>query len=153
MKNFTKNYPITLQFNKMNSRILNNKVVLKILISFLVLLTYGNSLAQVNNNNSNVKEVTSFLSSLKKISSSDYENVRGLLYDLNPAIYAENNTLEIFKEGGKECTVLFSDMTSLNYIKNNTIPSNSIELVRINIIKTTDLNGKIDLSIFSNFPN
>lgn len=123
MKNFTKNHPITLQFNKMNSRILNNKVVLKILISFLVLLTYGNSLAQVNNSTFNVKKVNSFLATLKTASTSDYENARVLLYDLNPAIHTQNNTMEVCKENGKDGTVICSDMASLNYIKNNSITS------------------------------
>lgn len=148
MKNFTQNHPITLQFDKMNYRIWNNKVVLKTLILFL--LTCLNSVAQTTSNTPNIKEITSFLSTLKANSVSDYEKLNGLAYNLNPAIYTYDNTLKVY---GENYTVLFSDMASLNYIKNNVIPSHSIEMVRINITKTTDLNRKIDLSIFSTFPN
>lgn len=147
MKNYTLNQPFHLLFYKIFFFNKNHKLALKILISFLVLLTYESSLAQVTNN---AKEVSTFLGSLKITSASEYENARGLLYDLNQAIYTYNNTLNIY---GENCTVLYSDMASLNYIKNSSISSNSIEMVKINIAKTTDLREKIDLSIFSNFPN
>ncbi len=123
---------------------------MKISIIFLVSLTCQNSVAQGVNSNSSIKEVNSYLSDAKTTSISDHQNLDGLIHNLNPAIYIYDNTLKIY---GENCTVIFSDIASLNFIKNNTIPSNNIEMVRINISKNTDLSAKIDLSIFSNFPN
>lgn len=151
MENFTLNQPKTLQFNKMNYSIWNFKVVLKILILFLVLLGFENSIAQTSSNTPNTKEINSFLSTLKTSSSSDFEKLDGLVHKLNPAVYAYDNTLKIF---GQNSTVLYTDLASLNYIKNNSIPAaNTIELIRIDIKKSSDLYGKIDLSMFSDFPN
>lgn len=150
MKNFNLNQRFNLQLNRMNYRNWNLKVIIKISIILLVSLTYQNSMAQSATSNPSVKEVNSYLSEVKTTSASDYQNLEGLIHNLNPAIYTYDNTLKIY---GENCTVLFSDIASLNFIKNNTIPSNSIEMVQINISKKTDLSGKIDLSIFSNFPN
>lgn len=150
MKNFNLNQRFNLKLNRMNYRNWNLNVIIKISIILLVSLTYQNSMAQGVTSNSSIKEVKAYLSEVKATSASDYQNLNGLIYDLNPAIYTYDNTLKIY---GENCTVLFSDIASLNFIKNNTIPSNSIEMVRINISKNTDLSGKIDLSIFSNFPN
>ena len=150
MKNFNLSQRFNLQLNRMNYRNCNLKVIIKISIFLLVSLTYQNNMAQGALSNSSIKEVNSYLSEVKTTSVSDYQNLDGLIHNLNPAIYTYDNTLKIY---GENCTVLFSDIASLNFIKNNTIPSNSVEIVRINISKNTDLSQKIDLSIFSNFPN
>jgi len=149
MKSFSQNRTIILQSNKRNCKFCNNKVVLKILILFFLMI-YGNSIAQTSNNIPKVKEVNSFLSTLKSTSISEYERLDGLIHNVNPAIYNYDNTLNVY---GKNCTVLFTDIPSINYIKNNSIPSNRVELLQINIRKSSDLNRKIDLSIFENFPN
>lgn len=107
--------------------------------------------SQTVNTTPNIKEITSLLSSLKTNSVSDFEKLDGLVHKLNPAVYAYDNTLKTF---GQNYTVIYTDLASLNFIKNNSIPAaNRIELVRIDIKKSSDLYGKIDLSMFSDFPN
>lgn len=147
MKNFTPNQLLTLRFNKMNYRIFNNGIILKNLFLFLVLFSFENNIAQSTNQQS-LKEVNSFLSSLK--SDSNYQTTENLINGPNSAIYLKNNTVKVF---GENCRLLFSDIASLSYIKNNSLPSNNVEMVRINLKKSNDLNGKIDLSLFSDFPN
>lgn len=129
-----------------NTIFLNLKRVLFIVITFCSITIS----AQVANSYPDTNEVYSYLSSLKTTSTSNYQNLDGLIHNLNPAIYINDKTLKTY---GENCTVLYSDITSLNTIKNNTITLNSIEMVQINITKTTDLSGEIDFSIFSNFPN
>lgn len=149
MKNFTKNQSMIFQFDKKNWNIWNNKVVLIILTQFF-LIFYGNIMAQGSNNSDDIKEINSFLTTLKSTSMSGYEKLDLLTSGSNPTIYIKNNTLKTF---GENCTVLSSDITSLSYIKNNAIESNNVEIVRISIKNATDINGKIDISFFSNFPN
>lgn len=139
----------TLLFIKKKYGIWKNPV-LKALFLFLFLAFSKISSAQTLENSSKVKEVSSFLSKLKTTSVSEYEKLDALLYKVNPAIYVYDNTLKVY---GQNCTVLFTDIASINYIKNNTIPSSNIELLQIKIKKNTDLNGKIDLSVFTDFPN
>lgn len=147
MKTNILNQLLALRFNKMNYRIFNNSVLLKNLFLFVVLFSFENNIAQ-NTNQQSLKEVSSFLSSLK--SDSDYQKTENLINGPNSAIYLKNNTVKVF---GENCKVLFSDIASLDYIKNNPLPSNNVEIVRINLKESTDLNGKIDLSLFSDFPN
>lgn len=139
----------TLNFTKKKYGIWKNPV-LKTLFLFLILIFSKNTSAQTLVNSPKVEEVSSFLSKLKTTSVSEYEKLDALLYKVNPAIYVYDNTLKLY---GQNCTVLFTDIPSINYIKNNSIPSNNIELLQVNIRKSSDLNGKIDLSAFADFPN
>lgn len=150
MKNFTLNQSLYSKLNRINFGNYNLNVVLKSIILFLVLITFENSMAQRSNNSTDIKEVNSFLTTLKSTSDSEYKKLDGLLHNLNPAIYTYGNTLKTY---GENYTVLFTDIESINYIKNNSIPSNKVEVVKVNIKKATDINTKIDLSIFSSFSN
>ena len=150
MKNFSKTPSLNLELNRFNIQNWKIEVVLKTIIFFLVLFTFENSIAQGNNVSSEIKEVNLFLTTLKTTSDSEYKKLDGLLHNLNPAIYTYGNTLKTY---GENHTILFTDIESINYIKNNPIPSNKVEIVKISINKTTDINRKIDLSIFSGFSN
>lgn len=135
------------KFSNQNSYI---RIVFKTIILVVTLISFENSTAQGNNVSTDIKEVNSFLTTLKSTSDAEYKKLDGLLHNLNPAIYTYDNILKIY---GENCTVLFTDMPSINYIKNNPIPSNKVEVVKVSIKKSTDFNTKIDLSIFSSFPN
>lgn len=150
MEKLTSSQSLNSEFNKKNVQNWNISVVLKTIILFFILITSQNSIAQGANNSNNIKEVNSFLSTLKANSESDYLKLNQLISGSNPAIYINDNTLKTY---GENCTNLYSDVASLNYLKSNTIESNSIEIVLIKIKKTTDVNKKIDLSLFSNFSN
>lgn len=150
MKNLTQTESLNIQFNNLNYRISKIKIVLKVVVLFLVSLICENSMAQITNSSTDIKEVNSFLSSLKSTSVSEFEKLDGLIHNVNPAIYTYDNILKIY---GENCTVLFTDMPSINYIKNNPIPSNKVEIVKVSIKKATDINAKIDLSIFSSLSN
>lgn len=150
MKNFSKTPSLNLELNRFNIQNWKIEVVLKIIIFFLVLFSFQNSIAQGNNVSADIKEVDSFLTTLKSNSDSEYKKFDGLLHNLNPAIYTYGNTLKTY---GENHTILFTDIESINYIKNNPIPSSKVEVVKISIKKATDINTKIDLSIFSSFSN
>lgn len=136
--------------NRKNNNIGNNTVILKSFILFLFLTLCDNCISQNMGNTPRIIELNSFLSSLKSTSVSEFEKLDGLIHNVNPAIYTYDNILKIY---GENCTVLFTDMPSINYAKDNPIPSNNIELLQINIRNSSDLNKKIDLSAFDNFPN
>lgn len=150
MKKSPSSQTLNSKLNTFKSRNWKMKTALKLLMLFFVLLSFENSIAQGINTNNDTQEVNTFLSKLKSTSVAEYEKLDGLLHNLNPAIYTYDNTLKTY---GENYTILFTDVPSINYIKNNPIPSNKVELVKVSIKKATDINAKIDLSIFSSFSN
>ncbi|KDN56317.1 hypothetical protein [Flavobacterium seoulense] len=148
MKNFSKTPSLNLELNRFNIQNWKIEVVLKTIIFFLVLFSFQSSIAQATNSK-DINELNSFLSKLKATSASEYKELDDLINKPNSIIYINENTMKTF---GENYTALFFDIASLNYLKSNTIDSNNIEIVRINIKKSSDINTKIDLSIFSNYP-
>lgn len=153
MKNFTLNQNSYITPSTNNFQNWSVIAVLRLLILSLIVLNCQSSVAQATNTIPSIKEANSFLDELKANSTLEYKNLDGFLHNLNPAIYTYDNTLKVYNENGENCTILFSDMSSLDFIKNNTIPSQNVEMVQIEITKNTELSEKkIDLSIFDNFP-
>lgn len=150
MKKITSNQNLASKLSIDNHKNWITKMIIKSFLLIFVLLSFENSAAQENNNVNDIKEVNTFLTKLKSTSSSDYEKLNNLIYGSNSTVYVKNNTLKTF---GENYTVLNLDAASFNFIKNNSIPSNFIEIIRINIKKSSDINQKIDLSAFSEFPN
>ncbi len=152
MKKFTLNQNSYITPSKNNFQNWSVTASIRLIILSLIVLNCQSSIAQATNTIPSIKEANSFLDELKANSTLEYKNLDGFLHNLNPAIYTYDNTLKVYNENGKNCTILFSDMSSLNFIKNNTVPSQNIEMVQIEITKNTELSKKIDLSIFDNFP-
>lgn len=149
MKNFTQKQSVISRFCFVQCGNWKIKVVQRILI-LVVLTTWNYSSAQISVSSANIKEVNSFLSGLKNNSVSDYEHLYSLIYDLNPAVYTYDNIIKVY---GKKSTVLFTDIASLNTVKSSDFSNNTIEMIRVDIKKNSDLYAKIDLSIFQDFPN
>ncbi len=109
---------------------------------------------QDQNETPKVWEVNQFLSELKaqelQKSNLTYSNAKWLaelLYQVQPSAYYYSNELKIV---GENPTTLFTDINSLSSLNNSKTP-HSIEMVRINIDNTTDLNEIIDLKLVNSF--
>lgn len=103
-----------------------------------------------------VMEVEAYISSLKTIeknypsSFSNAQNVDNLVHSAPDAVYYYAGTVKTF---GKKPSCLFTDFNSLQSIDNPTILKNNIEIVKLKINNSNDLNSKIDLSLLSNYKN
>lgn len=130
---------------------------------FLILLMFSFSLVSISaqNRNSttpNVLDVDAYIGSLKvtnksnlrtKVIESTPQYVENLVFGVNPAIYYQSG---ISKNYGENPVKLFTDITSLKTIPNSNLSKDDLEIVVIKIDNSTDLNNKIDLLKFSDFP-
>jgi len=78
------------------------------------------------------------------------ENVENLLYKLQSSIYYYSGVVKTYGEKPK---CLFTDVRSLNALKNADMLKNNIEIVTIKIDTPSDLNLPIDMAVFSSFKN
>jgi hypothetical protein len=114
-----------------------------------------NILAQNSDTNTpTIMEVKSYIASLKAdelkspSSFSNAQKVQSLVSDLQPSIYFNSGITKTYGENPKN---LYTDIASLNGIKNASFQKNNIEIVIINITNLSELNSKIDLGLFSDF--
>lgn len=103
-----------------------------------------------------IKEIKTFITSLKKgdkkmkVSASNSQYIENLVFGVQPSIYLNSGVEKIY---GDKPVKLFTDISSLAKIPSSNLSKDDIEIVVINIKSATDLNSKIDLAIFSNFKN
>lgn len=101
-----------------------------------------------------VKEMKLFISDLKvleqnsKLSFSNAQNVENLVNNVQPSIYFYSGVVNSY---GDKPSKLYTNIQSLNGLNNAILLNNNIEIVEIKIENQSDLNMKIDLSLFSNF--
>ncbi|POY35337.1 hypothetical protein C3L50_16145 [Flavobacterium alvei] len=128
---------------------LNLKRVLLFVIAF-----YSVSISAQVSPAFSVKELKLFISDMKlteknsNLSFSNAQNVENLVYTIQPSIYLYSGNLKTY---GEKPTKLYTDISSLNGINNPNLLNNNIEIVEIKIDNLSNLNSKIDLSVFSNF--
>ncbi|WP_304196353.1 hypothetical protein [Flavobacterium alvei] len=128
---------------------LNLKRVLLFVIAF-----YSVSISAQVGPAFSVKELKLFISDMKlteknsNLSFSNAQNVENLVYTIQPSIYLYSGNLKTY---GEKPTKLYTDISSLNGINNPNLLNNNIEIVEIKIDNLSNLNSKIDLSVFSNF--
>jgi len=126
----------------------------------LLLLVFSFSLLDISAQNGTtvtptVMDVKAYISSLKTsnqktratVSTSQY--VENLVFGIQPAVYYQSS---IPKNYGDNPVKLFTDISSLKTIPNSNLLKDNIEIVVIKIKSNTDLNAKIDLLEFSDFP-
>lgn len=126
----------------------------------LLLLVFSFSLLDISAQNGTtvtptVMDVKAYISSLKTsnqktratVSTSQY--VENLVFGIQPAVYYQSS---IPKNYGDNPVKLFTDISSLKTIPNSNLLKDNIEIVVIKIKSNIDLNAKIDLLEFSDFP-
>jgi len=100
------------------------------------------------------KEVKLFVSDLKMLeqnstlSFSNAKNVENLVNNVQPSIYFYSGVVNTY---GDRPSKLYTNVPSLSRLKNQNLLNNNIEIVEIKIDNLSDLNSKIDLSLFSDF--
>jgi len=91
-----------------------------------------------------------FLAALP-VNHSETLRVKSLLKDLQPSVYLRAGVTNNY---GDEPVCLFTDVSSINLIQVvDEQHRNTVELITININESIDLNGNINMSLFSVFPN
>jgi len=156
MKKNTPNQFVSLQ-NNLNSVQQHRPLPLN---RVLLLLVFSFSLFNLSAQNGNtvappVMDVKAYISSLKvsnqktraTISNSEY--VENLVFGIQPAVYYQSS---VSKNYGDNPVKLFTDISSLKAISPSNILKENIEIVVFKIKNNTDLNAKIDLLNFSDFP-
>ena len=73
-----------------------------------------------------------------------------LLKDVQPAVYYLRGEVKAY---GENPTSLYTNVSSLPELDSAITTKESIEIVTISVNQISDLNGRIDLSVFSSFPN
>jgi hypothetical protein len=148
MKKITSNLIVNLQNNFISIQkplFLNIKraafLSVFVLFSTTILAQNGNSTTPV------VKELDSYLSSLKVSDLNKSNTIENLLYNLQPAIYFYSGEVKIY---GEKPNTLYTDINSIQDADNPSILKENIEIINL---KITNTNGNIDLSKFSNYNN
>ena len=145
-----------------NVLLLRNPLILmmrKLLLLLVVVLCGTNLSAQdfTSTTSSGVMETKAFISSLRaneqasRGSASSYsiaQSVEELVYNVQPAQYLSSGIVNTYGEKPRH---LITDKQSLNGLNNPALLKNNVDIVSIRINSASDLNGTIDLSLFSNF--
>lgn len=147
-----------------NLLLLRNPLILmmKKLLLLLVFVLYGAGMSAQESRNSGatgVPELKAFVASLKAndqtskgigSSFSAANSVEELLYQVQSSVYFYGGVAKTY---GEKPRCLFTDKQSLGSLNNSNMLKNNIEIVTIRINNANDLNGAIDLSLFSSFKN
>lgn len=147
-----------------NILLLRNPLILmmrKLLLLLVIVLCGTNLSAQDSRNTatSGVMETKAFIASLRaneqtsRQSASSFsvaQSVEELVYNVQPAQYLSSG---IVKTYGEKPRHLITDKQSLNGLNNPALLKNNVDIVSIRINSASDLNGTIDLSLFSSFTN
>ncbi len=134
------------------------QIIMKRLLLVLVLVCFClPSKAQVSRDAhpNPIMEVSAYLSSLRnnnatsRTTTSGLEHLENLLYEVQPSVYLSSGQAKTF---GDEPTALYTDVNSLANVSSLVASKESIEIVTIQLERSTDLR-MIDLSLLSSFPN
>jgi hypothetical protein len=156
MKKITPNQFVSLQNNWNTVQqhcVLNIKPLLLVLIMFFFLTNIS---AQNKTPGSlTVLDVSSYISSLKgnnqktRATAATPQYVENLIFGIQPAVYYTSGRSKNF---GENPVKLFTDISSLKDIPNTTLSTSDLEIIVIKIGDASDLNVKIDLLKFKDFP-
>jgi hypothetical protein len=156
MKKITPNQFVSLQNNWNTVQqhcVLNIKPLLLVLIMFFFLTNIS---AQNKTPGSlTVLDVSSYISSLKgnnqktRATAATPQYVENLVFGIQSAVYYQSG---IMKNYGDNPVKLFLDVSTLSSIPNPNLMKDNMEIVVIKINNSSDLNLKIDLLKFSDFP-
>lgn len=145
-----------------NVLLLSNPLVLMMrkLLLLLVVVLYCTNLSAQDSRNANttgVMETKAFIASLRSneqtsrsstASFSVAQSVEELVYNVQPAQYLNSGVVKTYGEKPRH---LITDKQSLSGLNNPALLKNNVDIVSIRINSASDLNGTIDLSLFSSF--
>ncbi|HQW69601.1 MAG TPA: hypothetical protein PLH25_08030 [Flavobacterium sp.] len=158
MKTNIPNQLINLQTNKMFEKS-NVTMRIKVMLLLMFAMICANMSAQVGLESDDtpiVRELSTYLNSERgmRLSSSntysDVKNLEDLISNVQPSVYFYSGNVKTYGEKPKN---LFTDLSSLNQLSNPSILKNNIEIVIISISNSNELNGTLDMSLFSSFKN
>jgi predicted ABC-type exoprotein transport system permease subunit len=133
--------------------------VKKIFLLFLLPLFTATIYAQSSSSNiviPQVMEVSLYLSSMRvseqnlNSTYSNSQNLENLIYKAQPSIYFYSGVVKTY---GERPSCLYTDFISLKNADNSSILKTDIEIVKLKIKDSNDLNAVIDLAFFSNYIN
>lgn len=145
-----------------NVLLLSNPLVLMMrkLLLLLVVVLYGTNLSAQDSRNATttgLMETKAFIASLRSneqtsrsstASFSVAQSVEELVYNVQPAQYLNSGVVKTYGEKPRH---LITDKQSLSGLNNPALLKNNVDIVSIRINSASDLNGTIDLSLFSSF--
>ncbi len=158
MKTNIPNQLINLQTNKMFEKS-NVTMRIKVMLLLMFAMICANMSAQVGLESDDtpiVRELSTYLNSERgmRLSSSntysDVKNLEDLISNVQPSVYFYSGNVKTYGEKPRN---LFTDLSSLNQLSNPSILKNNIEIVIISISNSNELNGTLDMSLFSSFKN
>lgn len=158
MKTNIPNQLINLQTNKMFEKS-NVTMRIKVMLLLMFVMICANMSAQVGLESEDapvVRELNTYLNSERgmRLSSSntysDVKNLEDLISNVQPSVYFYSGSVKTYGEKPKN---LFTDLSSLNQLSNPSILKNNIEIIIISISNSNELNGTLDMSLFSSYKN
>lgn len=150
-----------IQFNcqHLNAAWIKKTNVLFIIASLLLIFYSASIQAQDQRNSADrlqVRNTKSFLSNLRtneQTTGAAYSNaqrIENLLTKVQPSVYFYSGNAKTY---GEKPVCLFTNVQSLSSIGDSSLSRNNIEMAKITIETTSDLNGTIDLNVFADFKN
>ena len=148
--------------NPLNNFQLFGKFQILIMKRLLLLLVLACCCASINAQETRslqgtpVMEVNAYLAHLRTSEAgsrnlnSSSTRLTGLLQDVQPAVYYLRGEVKAY---GEHPTSLYTNVSSLPEVEAAIANKESIEMVTITVNQISDLNGRIDLSVLSSFPN
>jgi hypothetical protein len=159
MKKTTLNQIVDFKINLISSQQILSLTIKRVLLILVFSISFVNMSAQNSSSiTPTVMDVNAFISSLKttpqsnqrtKVSVSNSQYVENLVFGIQPAQYFDSGSIKTF---GDIPVKLFTNISSLNGIPNSNILTADIEIVVIKVNNAFDMNSKIDLIKFSDFP-
>jgi hypothetical protein len=158
MKTNIPNQLINLQTNKMFEKS-NVTMRIKVMLLLMFAMICANMSAQVGLESEDapvIRELNTFLNSERgmRLSSSntysDVKNLEDLISNVQPSVYFYSGNVKTYGEKPKN---LFTDLSSLSQLSNPSILKNNIEIIIISISNSSELNGTLDMSLFSSYKN
>ena len=158
MKTNIPNQLINLQTNKMFEKS-NVTMRIKVMLLLMFAMICANMSAQVRLESEDapvIRELNTFLNSERgmRLSSSntysDVKNLEDLISNVQPSVYFYSGNVKTYGEKPKN---LFTDLSSLSQLSNPSILKNNIEIIIISISNSSELNGTLDMSLFSSYKN
>ncbi|NHM08376.1 hypothetical protein G4D82_14220 [Flavobacterium sp. CYK-4] len=127
------------------------------IIFLLILLCSAPLSAQQRNDSEEIQPITesrTFLSNLRaretsnRAAYSNAQHIEELLSKVQPSVYYLSGSVKTY---GEKPVCLFTNVQSLSRINEVSIEGNNLEMARISIETSTDLNATIDLEQFNGF--
>jgi hypothetical protein len=143
--------PTETSFLQSISIVRNTKIAFTLI---MMMFSLSNGFSQASNQRAQIITKDAFLNSLSnsstRYSSTEYNNVLGLLNNSNSSLYLSNGQVRTY---GQIPVCMYTDLTSLSIADRPDLPTNDIQLVTIKIGRASEITGPIDLTTICNYKN